>query len=110
MSWPKYFGGGFPLLILMLSAITEHYEKFNFPFLQRLLLAAMHYNENSDRDPATTQTGERMYSIDFPRAKGGDYTLREVQSPATFGEYTLLKYMKKPETNRNLSIFGSFIL
>ncbi|KAJ8018039.1 hypothetical protein HOLleu_44188 [Holothuria leucospilota] len=51
----------------------------------RMLLAAMHYNENSNRDAATTQSGEKLYSIDFPRAKGGDYTLREVQSPATFG-------------------------
>lgn len=54
-----------------------------------MLLAAMHYNENSNRDAATTQSGEKLYSIDIPRAKGGDYTLIEVQSPATFGKLSL---------------------
>lgn len=49
----------------------------------------MHYNENSNRDAATTQSGEKLYSIDIPRAKGGDYTLIEVQSPATFGKLSL---------------------
>lgn len=75
--------------VLVICQLYLH-EHFNFPSLERLLLAAMHYNENSSRDAATTQTGEKLYSIDFPRAKGGDYTLREVQSPATFGKLSLV--------------------
>ncbi|PIK45919.1 hypothetical protein BSL78_17198 [Apostichopus japonicus] len=70
----------------------------------RLLLAGLHYNENSNRDPALTKSGEQLYAIDFPRAKHGDYTLREIQSQVTFGYVNDLmeQAIHSLEENRNL--------
>ena len=35
----------------------------------RLQLAALHYNENSAREQATTQQGQERYNIGFPKYK-----------------------------------------
>ncbi|KAL9961215.1 hypothetical protein ACROYT_G030118 [Oculina patagonica] len=51
----------------------------------RLLLAALHYNENSDRLQAVTVDGRPCYSIRFPKFKKGEYSVREVKTAATYG-------------------------
>ncbi|XP_021356047.1 uncharacterized protein LOC110451810 [Mizuhopecten yessoensis] len=50
----------------------------------RLLLAALHFNENSGREQAVTSQGELCYKIVFPKHKKGGYTLREVKTEPTF--------------------------
>lgn len=52
----------------------------------RLLLAAMHYNENRDREQAVSESGEGVFTISFPRAKSGDYIVRKKPVAATFGK------------------------
>ncbi|XP_001921592.2 uncharacterized protein [Danio rerio] len=59
-----------------------------FPFLGmlcRLYLAALHYNENAGRPQATSATGKPIYKLAFPKAKKGEYRVREVKTQQTFG-------------------------
>ena len=39
----------------------------------RLELAALHFNENSNREQARTKEGEEQYDIVFPKYKKGGY-------------------------------------
>ncbi|KAK3106546.1 hypothetical protein FSP39_022375 [Pinctada imbricata] len=50
--------------------------------LSRLLLAALHFNENMQRPQACTREGAKRFSIIFPKAKGGHYSLKEVKEPS----------------------------
>lgn len=57
-----------------------------FPFmgmLCRLYLAAMHFNENSNRPQATTLSGKPMYRLLFPKAKKDLYTTKQQSSNET---------------------------
>ncbi|KAJ8048464.1 hypothetical protein HOLleu_00790 [Holothuria leucospilota] len=58
--------------------------KFYSLDLKRLLLAALHYNENGDREQAVTESGDKAFTISFPRAKSGDYVVRKRSLAATF--------------------------
>ena len=49
-------------------------------FLIRLALAALHFNENSNREQAVTQQGEEYYDILFPKYKKGGYIVRYIQT------------------------------
>ena len=50
----------------------------------RLLLAALHYNENVQRQQATTHTSAPQYNIKFPKFKKGGYSVRKVRCDSTF--------------------------
>lgn len=52
----------------------------------RLLLTAMHYNENADRPQATTSSGELRYLVWFPKYKQGDFSVRPLKTIPTYGE------------------------
>jgi len=52
----------------------------------RLLLAALHYNENADRKQATNSSGKLQYSIRFPKYKKGEYTLVPIKEEPTHGQ------------------------
>ena len=52
----------------------------------RLQLAALHFNENSGREQATTQHREERYDILFPKFKKGGYIVRKVTVDPTYGE------------------------
>ena len=62
--------------------------------LFRLLLAALHYNENSDRLQAVTKEGKPCYSIRFPKHKKGEYSVRKEKTAATYGNYCDVKCMQ----------------
>ncbi|XP_031141020.1 uncharacterized protein LOC116039964 [Sander lucioperca] len=54
-----------------------------FPFmgmLCRLYLAAMHYNENADREQATTSAGQPVFRVVFPKSRKGEVTARPVKT------------------------------
>ncbi|XP_074610341.1 uncharacterized protein LOC141864464 [Acropora palmata] len=51
----------------------------------RLLLASLHYNENSDRLQAITKDGTPRYSIRFPKFKKGEYSVRKEKTSPTYG-------------------------
>ena len=50
----------------------------------RLLLAALHYNENSNRQQAATQTGNPQWCISFPKARKGNAVATAVHVPVTY--------------------------
>lgn len=50
----------------------------------RLLLAALHYNENSDRLQAVTKDGRPCYTIRFPKFKKGEYSVQKEKTSATY--------------------------
>jgi len=56
-------------------------------YLSRLLLAAMHYNENSDRDQAVDQEGNQRFQLEFRKYKQGKYSVRQIKTDPTFGKY-----------------------
>ena len=51
----------------------------------RLKLAALHFNENSNREQALTIKGEERYDIVFPKYKYGGYIVRKVLKDPTYG-------------------------
>ncbi|KAG7454045.1 hypothetical protein MATL_G00263980 [Megalops atlanticus] len=58
-----------------------------FPFLGmvcRLYLAAMHFNENAGHPQATSSTDELLYSVNFPKSKKGEWTVKPVKVDPTY--------------------------
>ncbi|KAK3087395.1 hypothetical protein FSP39_005395 [Pinctada imbricata] len=55
--------------------------------LSRLILAALHFNENMQRPQAETKEGKKRFSVVFPKVKAGDYSLKEVKVPCTYGMF-----------------------
>nr|XP_022311415.1 uncharacterized protein LOC111116717 [Crassostrea virginica] len=53
----------------------------------RLMIAALHFNENSARPSARTKEGDVQYKISFPKFKQGEYTVRKKSVEATY-EYS----------------------
>lgn len=51
----------------------------------RLMIAALHFNENSSRPSATTKEGDLQYKISFPKFKHGDYSVRKKSVDPTYG-------------------------
>ena len=51
----------------------------------RLLLAAIHYNENTDRPQAQTSNGQPIFRIRFPKYKKGGFTVTPAKPSPTYG-------------------------
>ena len=54
----------------------------------RLLLAALHFNENANRQQAETQQGEARYNLVFPKARQGGCVTRRVLQDPTYSKCT----------------------
>ena len=52
----------------------------------RLQLAALHFNENTNRKQAVTKQGTRRYDVVFPKYKKGGYVVKKVLVNATYGK------------------------
>ena len=52
----------------------------------RLLVAAMHFNENFGRAQATTKSGAERIKITFPKQKQGEFTPKIVPVPKTYSK------------------------
>lgn len=51
-------------------------------------VAALHYNENCDRQQAITKNGEQYFSTYYPKAKKGTVAVvKPRKTPPTFGNY-----------------------
>ena len=50
----------------------------------------LHYNENNGRPHAETKTGEKKYSISYPKYKSGGYVVRKITEECTYGQLLLL--------------------
>ncbi|XP_064619336.1 uncharacterized protein LOC135482820 [Lineus longissimus] len=53
--------------------------------LCRLLLSALHYNENGDREQATTEDGKLRWSVTFIKSKKGGYSVRPIKDDSSHG-------------------------
>ena len=58
-------------------------------FNLRLQLAALHFNENSQRAHAVTRQGDKCYDIIFPKYKKGGHVVRKVLVDATYSKMSL---------------------
>ena len=62
----------------------------------RLLLAALHFNENFNREQAKTTSGSERIRIVFRKQKKGEYTPKPVPAPKTYrkcGHLTLYAFI-----------------
>ena len=70
------------------SLINQFAPKmYHFSFLgmkTRLLLAAMHYNENAGRRQCQNKKGKPEFTIAFPKYKKGGYIVRKVRTMCTY--------------------------
>ncbi|XP_036000029.1 uncharacterized protein LOC118564855 isoform X1 [Fundulus heteroclitus] len=53
----------------------------------RLMLAILHFNENSNRQQAKNKAGKEMWQLSFPKAKKGEPVAKQVKVPCTYGVY-----------------------
>ena len=49
------------------------------------MLAALHFNENSNQEQAVSKKGEERYDIVFPKYKKGSHIVRKVLTGPTYG-------------------------
>ena len=47
----------------------------------------LHYNENSNRDQASTMDGTKQVNIAFPKHKKGEYTVKKILVKCPYGEW-----------------------
>lgn len=70
----------------------------SYTYTYRLLIAALHFNENYDREQAKTKDGAERIKISFPKQKQGGFTPKPVPVPKTYRKllihmyFTLFKY------------------
>jgi len=51
----------------------------------RLLLAALHYNSNGNRDVAQTSEGEARYAVRYPRFRKGGWVVHPIKEKPSYG-------------------------
>ncbi|CAC5426232.1 unnamed protein product [Mytilus coruscus] len=72
------------------AAKSTHF--FYSSMLARLCVAALHYNENCNRDRAFTKDGVQCFSMVYPKAKKGkEAVVKSRPSPATYDYVLLIK-------------------
>ncbi len=52
----------------------------------RLLVAALHYNENSEREQARGSDGKPAFLVKYPKYKKGEYIIRAKKTTPTYGK------------------------
>lgn len=52
----------------------------------RLYIAALHFNENGNRQQRSTQDGTPMYSVSFPKSRKGEGIAKEIKVQQTYGK------------------------
>ncbi|XP_064630791.1 uncharacterized protein LOC135489383 [Lineus longissimus] len=72
------------------NSVINHFAPKQFHFSHegmesRLRVAALHYNENGNKDQAVTQDGQERWEVLFPKVKKGGYSVRPVRKPSTCG-------------------------
>ncbi|XP_068692699.1 uncharacterized protein [Montipora foliosa] len=70
---------------LDIQFVPKHTAYSYWGMYTRLCLSALHYNENADRMQAVTIDGRPRYAIQFPKAKKGQPTVREIKTKPTYG-------------------------
>ncbi|KAG0413716.1 hypothetical protein HPB47_009141 [Ixodes persulcatus] len=60
-------------------------------------LAALHFNENSDREQATTQAGDLQWKFKSPKARKGHHDVNPRLTPTTYGNLRRILPYGAPE-------------
>lgn len=55
--------------------------------MNRLHVAALHYNENANRGQAETKGGKLRYKVRYPKFKKGEAIITKVMKNPTFSEF-----------------------
>lgn len=55
-------------------------------FFSRLLLPALHFNANGDRQIARTSHGEARYAVSYPWFRKGGWVVRPIKENPSYGE------------------------
>ena len=55
----------------------------------RLLVAALHSNENAQRSQALKRDGTPRYRLSYPKAKKGEHCLKVVKEGCTYGKVAM---------------------
>ncbi len=55
----------------------------------RLLLAALHFNENTQRQQQTSKNGEAQFVVSYQKFDTGRGVVKEVKVPCTYGMYSV---------------------
>jgi hypothetical protein len=66
--------------------------------LCRLFLAALHYNENADRQHRVDKDGKLIYRVRFPKFKKGGYTAYPVKDAPTYSTYYMYLFCRFLDT------------
>ena len=64
---------------LLLLIVSSHSQYENFILCFRMFLAALHYNENSERTQATTKDGDKRYAVSYSKATA-NFAVKEDKS------------------------------
>lgn len=54
-----------------------------------MYLAALHFNENSDRPQAVNRNGDPIYAVSYPKSRSGEGVSKEKKVQQTFGIFKI---------------------
>ncbi|KAL0984617.1 hypothetical protein UPYG_G00144210 [Umbra pygmaea] len=75
---------------LILHFAPKHTGFSYLGMYSRLLLAALHYNFNANRETARKSDGAEKYCVRYPRFRKGAYVVRPIKQKASYGYATSL--------------------
>ena len=61
--------------------------------MHRLLLTAIHYNYNADRDVAKSKQGTVISTVRMKKSKKGEATLEIKKEDASYGRFFIIKFI-----------------
>ena len=61
-----------------------HSTCYKIILIVRIQVAALHFNENANKEQAVTKAGEHRYSIVFPKYKKGEYIVKNISIDPTY--------------------------
>lgn len=64
--------------------VHDKKSKYFLP-VDYILLAAIHYNFNSNRKQAVTSRGQKQFTVSFPKYKKGGHIVRKVKTSINYG-------------------------
>uniref|UniRef100_X1Z087 39S ribosomal protein L33, mitochondrial n=1 Tax=Capitella teleta TaxID=283909 RepID=X1Z087_CAPTE len=68
----------------LLNQFAPKMTAFHFQAMNgRVLLAVMHFNENSNRQSKISRDGKEQYSIHYPKYRKGDPIVRRIKTAPT---------------------------